>query len=301
MNADKRRSKALISRCLYFGLSCLVFAVFPSKIFPQQLSIDFAETFRSGSVEAKREALFQIRNFRSAHASRLVIPALSDSNEIVRATAASSVIFLPSDEAAALLVPLLNDKADFVRREAAFALGIAASPIATDALIQRLQKDNILEVRSASAIALGGIGDIRAVDELIKVLKKKPREDDEFLRRSAARSIGQIAQIIQTGKVKVLTPKDFLPGKYNEPESLKYPDLTAQFPIFRPAVAELIRVLQNFSEANDTRREAAFSLGAIGDESAVAGLNTSLSSEDPYLIQISKESLLKLSRNKSLH
>ena len=294
MNADIRRCKISISRYLYFGLSCLVLSVFHLQIFAQQPSVDFAEMLSTGSVEAKREALFQIRNLRSDQASRLAIPALSDSNEIVRATAASSVVFLPSDEAAALLIPLLNDKAEFVRREAAYALGIAASPAATDALLQRLQKDKILEVRAASAIALGGIGDPRSVDALITVLKKKPREDEEFLRRSAARSIGQIAQIIQTGKAEILTPQNFLPDKYREAETLKYPDLTAQYPAFRPAVTELIRVLQSASEADDTRREAAFSLGAIGDKSAISILEASLLSEDPYLAQISKEALQKL-------
>ncbi|MEJ7847229.1 MAG: HEAT repeat domain-containing protein [Pyrinomonadaceae bacterium] len=270
------------------------------QILPQQLSVDFAETFRSGSVEAKREALFQIRNLRSSQASRLAIPALADPSEIVRATATSSVIFLSSDEAAALLIPLLNDKAEFVRREAAYALGTAGSPTAIDALLQRLQKDKVLEVRTASAIALGGVGDVRAVDALITVLRKKPVEDEEFLRRSAARSIGQIAQIIQTGKSQILTPQNFLPDKYRETEKLTYPSLTTQFPGFSPAVTELIRVLQSSSEADDTRREAAFSLGAIGDPSASSSLNASVSSEDPYLVQISKESLLKLSNNKTL-
>lgn len=294
MNEDKRRFKGSINRYFYVGLSCAVFAILPLQIFAQQPSNDLAETFRSGSVEAKREALFEIRNLGSDQASRLAISALSDSNEIVRATAASSIVFLPSDEAAAVLIPLLNDKADFVRREAAYALGIARSPTAIDALLQRLQKDKVLEIRSASAIALGEIGDPNAIDALITVLTKKPREDEEFLRRSAARSIGQIAQILQTGKSKVLTPQNFLPENYRETEILKYPDLTARFPAFRPAVTELIRVLQNSSEADDTRREAAFSLGSIGDKSAISILEFNLNSDDPYLAHISKEALLKL-------
>jgi HEAT repeat protein len=77
----------------------------------------------SDSVEAKRSALFEIRNYSSPEASRLALPALTDKDEIVRSSAASSVVFLPKDEAARALVPLLGDRAEFVRREAAFALG----------------------------------------------------------------------------------------------------------------------------------------------------------------------------------
>ena len=288
MKADKRRTKTLTSRFLCSGTFYFVFALLPLNIFPQQKITDFAEALHTGNVEAKREALFQIRNLRSEQASRLAIPALTDSNEIVRATAASSIIFLPTDEAAGLLVPLLNEKAEFVRREAAYALGKVGSRNATDALLQHLQKDKILEVRSASAIALGEIGDVKAIESLTAILKKKPAEDDEFLRRSAARSIGQIAQIIQTGTATV-TP---------ETETRKYSSLIGQFPAFRLAVAELIQVLRNISEAPDTRREAAFSLGAIGDQLAISTLSANLTSDDPYLALISKEALLKFERQK---
>ncbi|MDM7922537.1 MAG: hypothetical protein QUS14_09590, partial [Pyrinomonadaceae bacterium] len=58
-------------------------------LYAQQPSLaELEQSIRSGDVEAKREALFQIRNLRSAEASRLAIPALKDANEIVRATAA---------------------------------------------------------------------------------------------------------------------------------------------------------------------------------------------------------------------
>ncbi|MBC7900142.1 MAG: HEAT repeat domain-containing protein [Saprospiraceae bacterium] len=253
---------------------------------------------RTGNVEAKREALFQIRNLRCGKASLLAIPALTDKSEIVRATAASSVIFLPADEAVGLLLPLLNDKAEFVRREAAYALGKAGSNTATGTLLLILQKDKILEVRNASAAALGEIGDVGAVPALTAILNNRPADGDEFLRRSAARSIGQIAQMIQSGKSKVLTPQNFLPDKFREIETRKYPDLTGQFPAFGPATAELIRVLQSSSEAADTRREAAFALGAIGDPSAISALASNLSGTDPYLSEIAREALLKFGKTK---
>ena len=122
---------------------------------------------------------------------------------------------------------------EFVRREAAFALGEVGDWSSTSRLVKLLRDDKILEVRSASAIALGKIGNVSAVEPLNMILKKKPTEDDEFLRRSAARSIGEIARHIQTGRPLTTTPQNFLPEKYKEFREQKYPSLATEFPAFR--------------------------------------------------------------------
>ncbi len=248
----------------------------------------------SGDIEQRRSALFEIRNFRTEQASRLAIPALKDTNEIVRATAAASVIFLPKAEAVSVLTPLLDDKAEFVRREAAYALGNVESQTAAAPLLRRLQKEKLFEVRNASVIALGQSGDLSAIDALVKILEKSPKEDEEFLRRSAARSIGQIAQIIRAGKSGVLTPQNFLPDKFKDTRA----DTAAPPATFTPAIAVLTRVLQNKNESADTLREAAYSLGAIGDMSSVSVLRSNLNGPDPYLAEICKEALLKIENPK---
>lgn len=267
-----------------------------STFAPAQDLTRYSEMIRDGSVEVKREALFQIRNLRSPEASRLAIPALKDSSEMVRATAAASVVFLPSAEAASALIPLLGDKDEFVRREAAYALGKVGDPSATARLIQVLNSDKSLEVRAAAAVGLGGIGDVTAVAALSSILTSPPKEENEFVRRSAARAIGQTAQFIQTGISRTVTPQNFLPERYKRFRDKKHPDLVAEFPEFRPALAALVQALQNTSESDDTRREAAFSLGAIGDPSAVAVLEKYLSDEDNYLAEICREALLKIKR-----
>jgi HEAT repeat protein len=248
----------------------------------------------SDSIEAKRTALFEIRNYSSADASRLALPALTDKDEIVRSTAASSVIFLPKAEAARALLPLLGDRAEFVRREAAHALGEVGDASATSSLATLMQRDKVLEVRTAAAVSLGRIGDSSAVNALVGVLQKKPTEDDEFLRRSAARSIGQIAQMQTSGATAVLTPQNFLPDKFKDLNTgAAQTNLSA-------ATSVLIRVLTNSSESDDTRREAAFALGAIGDPVAKPTLQRFVTSPDPYLAEICREALLKIdSRNKS--
>ncbi len=274
---------------------CLLFLfVLTGNSFGQTNFETFAEIFKRGKTEQKREALFQIRNLESAEASVIAIPALQDADEIIRATAAFSVIFLPPDVALQVLFPLLSDKKELVRRETAYALGKVRNPKAINPLIQVLQKDKVLEVRNAAIIGLGQIGDVSAVAEIVKLLQKKPNDKEEFLRRSAARSIGQIAQVIQTDKVKVTTPEDFLPEKYHVIEKPKYANLIETFPTFRLANSVLIQTLQNPKEADDVKREAAFALGEIGDVSAIPILQANLNAKDYYLAQICQAALNKI-------
>lgn len=270
-----------------------VFVCFAGNIFAQNLEI-YANKIKSGSSEEKRDALFQLRNLETAEASRIAIPALQDSNEIVRVTATYSVIYLPSDEAAQVLLPLLKDKSIFVRKETAYAIGKAKSALAVQPLLEILQKDKILEVRAASVVALGEIGDVSAVDELLKILQTKPKNGEDFLRRAIARSIGQIAQIQQVTLGYVVTPESLLPDKYDTFVNLKYSNLTEKYPPFRQLISVLLAVLQNQNESDDVRREAAFALGTIGDKSVILTLQNNLSAKDYYLAEICKEGLKKI-------
>lgn len=260
----------------------------PGQPFTDVIAARLRQQIASDSVEAKRSALFEIRNYSSADASRLALPALGDKDEMVRSTAASSVVFLPKDEAARALIPLLSDRANFVRREAAFALGQVGDSSATSPLVALMQRDKDLEVRAAAAAALGKIGDPSAINSLVGIFEAKPREENEFLRRSSARSIGQIAQILRTGNTDVLTPQNFLPDKFKD---LKTGTTQANF---AGATNTMARVLENNAESDDTRREAAFALGAIGDPSAKPILQRLVTSTDPYMAEICREALLKI-------
>lgn len=258
---------------------------------PGELRLEIA----GGSPEIKRSALAEIRNIQTPEASRLALTALTDKDEMVRATAAGSIIFLPPAEAATALLPLLSDKTEIVRREAAYALGQVGDPSAVGPLIQLLQRDKIIEVKGAAAVALGQIGDAGAVSALLAVLQNnRPTDDNEFLRRACARSIGQIAQKIQTGRIDQVIPQNFLPEKFKQIDPPKYKDLAAQYPAFRPVTPFMIGVLNNSKESDDTRREAAYALGTIGDISAKKALESKLTSPDNYLVEIAREALLRL-------
>ncbi|HJQ34997.1 MAG TPA: HEAT repeat domain-containing protein, partial [Pyrinomonadaceae bacterium] len=186
-------------------------------------------------------------------------------------------------EAATLILPLMSDRDEFVRREAAYALGLAHSAVAVDALVNAVETDKQASVRGAAAVALGQIGDARAVQPLADALarrisgstnsksdsggsksgsgnsKRSGRrkvEQDEFVRRAAAVSLGQIGS--------------------------------------REAVPALVETLSDERAPGDVRREAARALGLIGDPSAASALRQVLTHQDPYLSRIAFEALRKL-------
>ena len=266
------------------------FVCFAGRSFGQDLD-KLSSEIQSGTSEQKRNALFEIRDLHTEPASRVAIPALSDPEPIVRATAAASIAFLPETETAVLLRPLLSDKDPFVRREAAYALRENRTGIDTNVLVKLMLDDKVTDVRSAAAVALGW-GDSSAVDALTTILAKKPKGNDEFLRRSAAHSIGQVAEIARGGHRSTTTPKNFLPEKYKD--SMTSNAATTSSPSFSKAVGVLLKVASNSKEAGDIRREAAFALGAIGDTSALAFLRANLTNRDNYLAEICKEALLKV-------
>ena len=201
--------------------------------------------------------------------SRVAASALGDGEPIVRATAARAVLSLPGDEAAEMLLPLLQDKEEFVRQEAAYALGETRSRRAVAPLVTALERDKRESVRGAAAVALGLIGDeaavmplagrltarIRASGLFSKITRGKTVEN-EFVRRAAARSLGQIKS--------------------------------------RAGLPALIETLADERSEDDVRRETAHSLGLLGDAAAVPALRAALSSRDPYLSRIAYEALLKI-------
>lgn len=299
MITDKHRFRyfqsAFIRVCLRVNFFLLISCFLTTGLFAQDYFQILAEQINRGSAEQKRDALLQIRRLESEAASRLAVPALHDGEEIVRATAAFSVIYLPEIEAAQNLLPLLRDKSELVRREAAYALGEVGSTSATGALLQILEKDKKREVRGAAAVALGKIGDVSAVEVLIRILSRRLKSEEEFVRRSAAKSIGQIAQAAQFHESTIIAPTSFLPEKYKIFQYPRYEFLIEKFPVFLNATEVLIQTLQNSREFQDAKREAAFALGAIGSPAALPVLRANFDDPDYYLAEISREAVIKIS------
>jgi|ERR1700752_71287 len=255
-------------------LCCLVFASFPPAISAQdnraatpiQAEIEKQkQRLSSSDVEERRDAVMKLGEMRRPEASRVALSALSDVAPIVRALATKAVLSLDASESVPVLLPLLNDKDEFVRREAAFALGLTHSRNATQPLTQVLLNDKEDGIRSAAAVALGEIGDEGAVVALSAVIapelsapgkKAKKVEKNSFVLRAAAKSLGQIGS--------------------------------------RAGTQALISALSNEKYPDDVHREAALSLGLLGDPAAVPALKTAAASSDPFLARTAIESLRKL-------
>jgi HEAT repeat protein len=263
------RVKSICAFCAFLWLSCFVtFAQDARNLTPVQLEIQKQQQRLSSSdVEERRDAVMRLGSMHLAAASRATLPGLQDAAPIVRATAAKSILSIGGVESVPHLLPLLNDKDEFVRREAAYALGLTHSRSATAALSDVLLNDKEDGVRGAAAVALGDIGDEAAVIALVGTLapelsapakKKQKREPNVFVLRAAAVALGQIKS--------------------------------------RAGTAALVSALNNEKLPSDVRREAARSLGLIGDPAAEPALRAASTAADPYLSKLAYEALRKLSR-----
>ena len=238
------------------------------KLTPLQIEIEKQQQrLSSADQEERRDAIMELGSMRLAAASRAALAGLQDASPIIRATSARAILSLGPEESVTALLPLLNDKDEFVRRETAYALGLTRSRSATGALSERLLNDKEDGVRGAAAVALGHIADEAAVVALVGTLapelsapskSKKKREPNVFVLRAAATALGQIRS--------------------------------------RAGTAALISALNNEKLPDDVRREAARSLGLIGDPAAVSALQTASTAADPYLSAIANESLKAIHR-----
>jgi len=236
------------------------FSVFLSLAFLPAFAQDAIQQqqhrLNSSDVEERRDAVLRLGLMRREAASRAALPALQDAEPIVRATAAKAILSL-GEASVGHLLPLLNDKDEFVRRETAYALGDTKSHTATAALTERLLTDKEQGVRAAAAIALGEIADEAAVVPLVQTLSTT-KKANVFVLRAAAVALGKIKS--------------------------------------RAGTAALISTLSNKQLPSDVRREAARSLGLIGDPTATDALRTASTDPDPYLAGIAFEALKKLNR-----
>ncbi|HUF03980.1 MAG TPA: HEAT repeat domain-containing protein [Aridibacter sp.] len=279
------RSAGIAAALFFFAFSA--FGQVPGEI------DSLASAVRNGTVEEKRDALYRLRVIGTAEASRAVIPALSDPEPIVRATGAGSLAALPSSEAAAALIPLLNDKKDFVRKEAVIALGRTGDPSAETSLLRALEKDNEEAIRAAASEALGAVGSAVSLPALTKVLAQKPKDKTQALRRSAARTAGLIAGRTRNTEIPKTTPESFLPSRFKRTLGPR-DDLTKVLPEFASISFVLRQVLASERGRPDTKREAVFALGEIGDRSAEALLTGCAVDPDPYLAEACNEALAKI-------
>jgi HEAT repeat protein len=259
----KKARKTICHFCAFLWLFSFV-----ASAQDRQLEIERQrQRLSSADPEERRDALMRLGTMRLEAASRAAVPSLQDPSPIVRVTATKAILAIGGDESANALIPLLSDKDEFVRRETAYALGLTKSRNATAGLSERLLNDKEAGVRGAAAVALGQIADEAAVVALVGTLapelaaplkSKRKREQNVFVLRAAASALGQIAS--------------------------------------RAGTAALISALSNENFPTDVRREAARSLGLIGDPAAEPALRVATTSPDPYLSEIAHKAIHRLRR-----
>ncbi len=257
----------LCALCAFVSfLSFAVSAQESRNLTPVQAEIETQrQRLSSGNHEDRRDALMKLGAMRLAAASQAAVPSLTDASPMIRVTATKAILSLGPEESVSYLLPLLNDKDEFVRRETSYALGLTRSRSATAALSERLLNDKEDGVRGAAAVALGQIADDAAIVALVGTLapelsspanKRRKREENVFVIRAAATALGQIRS--------------------------------------RAGTAALISALSNEKLPSDVRREAARSLGLIGDPSAAQALRIATNAADPFLAEIAFEALKKM-------
>jgi HEAT repeat protein len=202
------------------------------------------------------------------------------------------------------------------RRDAIMRLGAMHVAAASQAALVGL-KDPSPTVRATAAKAVLSIGEEESVAALLPLLNDK----DEFVRREAAYALGLTHSRKATAALieRLLNDKeDSVQGaaavalgeiadeaavvdlinvfsREKNPFVLRATAAALGKIKSRAATPALIAVLSNERMPNDVRREAARSLGLIGDPSAESALKDASTSEDPYLSRIAFESLKKLS------
>ena len=277
-------------------LAAFVFLAHPLPIRAQDRPelLQISAAIANGSVEEKRDALYQIRVLGTVVAAREAIPALSDASETVRAEAAATCALLPPDEAYRAIAPLLNDKETFVRIEAAFAMGTARAVGAVGDLSRMLEKDRKPEVRTAAATALGLIGDISAVNALTNALVSNKGTKRAFIRREAATAIGKIAESSRGIAPVKSVPESYLPSQFKTSVTNVDDRPETGNGFFSRAAAVLQNLLSSPEEPDEVRRSSAFALGSIGDPGFRAALTKCSVSSDIVLAEICREGLGKL-------
>lgn len=151
-----------------------------------------ARQLRGDNPRAQMEAARRLISLESADAAKALLAGWKEevASGQSRAMGVEDLGAFHDPEAVGVLIAALEDQTlpDEVRARAAGLLGDGKSSRAVEPLIALLRSDESPWARCVAANALGQIGDARALDALLEVLKC----DNPALRTAAARALGSV-------------------------------------------------------------------------------------------------------------
>ena len=142
------------------------------------------KAFTHDNYGVRRDAIEALTKIGSSAVDAL-IEALKDKNEDIRICATVTLGNIGDKRAVGPLIKTLDDEKRGIAREAAEALGKIGSKCATETLIKILRDETRSDIHDAVAIALGKIGDKRAIRPLVHAAKT-----DKAVRGYAVRALG---------------------------------------------------------------------------------------------------------------
>jgi HEAT repeat protein len=229
-----------------------------------------------------------------------LLDSLDDDDADVRLEASWALGQIGDTRAVVPLVEALRDEDWYVRKQASLALCNMKSPESTVPLVQALRDEDWF-VRQQAARILGAIGDARAVKPLASTLK----DEDPVVKEEAARALGRMGDPGAAADAILASLKDDDPAvradavatlQTNGPaavpplahalihrrdENVKREVADALVIVGTPAVGALCHVLTvNHKQSHIIARQiAAWTLGTIGDKSAIEPLGETLKND----------------------
>ncbi|NSW75431.1 MAG: HEAT repeat domain-containing protein [Candidatus Atribacteria bacterium] len=249
------------------------------------------QKLQSGDLDAQLEAVRKLQGIPDPRVVDALIEALRDESKdpFVREDSAEALGKIGNPIAIPPLIEAFQEmdaENSDLWWKASWALLKIKDPRVTESLLEALQHD-IPQVRMGAAYTLGEIGDIRAVEPLITVLRE---DQEERVRTQAAHALGRL------GDKRAVKP--LIEALKDREHSVRYAAIMALWELeAKEAIPYLIQALHD--EHPSVREIAAWVLGEMGDSRVVESLLASLSDEDPSVREDIVAALGKIRANEA--
>ncbi|NJL45369.1 MAG: HEAT repeat domain-containing protein [Leptolyngbyaceae cyanobacterium SM2_3_12] len=210
-----------------------------------------AAQLKSEDSKDRMLALASLRHVPAAQAAPLIKQVINDKNLQIRSMAVFALGLKPDEESFEILIELLKSDADYgIRADAAGALGYLEDPRAFETLVRAFYEDTNWLVRFSAAVSLGNLKDPRAHDVLMQALQS----DEVVMQQAAIAAVGEIGDLDAVDEIlKFAQSPDWLvrqrlaeslghlPTPKTEP-ALRYLEKDAHFQVAEAARISLTRL-----------------------------------------------------------